>query len=209
VPKSLLKKVTLADESLAVEEEGGVVGKPRPVLRADGSVAPLLIEALDLGTNQAAAFHSALGDFSREFNDLAQRHSVFTNTPPGTHGLGGVSKTLVTERFPEEGAALEQQLRQALQDALGAERAGVFWQQAKPDLLYHFNDFGRAKKKTTVVHDSNRFSPWFFVIRDVYETDDQRDYRSAHYEPDQLPAELRSWWPDRATLNDQEGAPQP
>ncbi len=195
VPKSLLGKIALAGLSARREEQGSDADPTRPVIEEDGTVSSVLVEAFGLATNQVAALQDSLACFSRDFEALAREHSVFTNTPPGTHGLGGDSKTLLTSPFPEQGALLEQRLRQSLESILGPERAEILWRQARNDFVYRFNDFGRAEKMTTVVR-ADTLEPWFFVIGAVRQNGEVSDYRSAGFNLEEPRPDLRAWWPD-------------
>ena len=106
---------------------------------------------------ETAAVLGAFQKLEQNFQALAQSHQSFqTNQPPGDFQVGNRdSITMVTAAFPDEGAALRQELETSLQTTLGEERADALWQQARDLFRTAFNDFGSAQRLQTAAVDSH------------------------------------------------------
>ncbi|HWI56977.1 MAG TPA: hypothetical protein VNZ22_07110, partial [Bacillota bacterium] len=224
VPKAVLSQIALAEEPQTPQDQRSWEDTARPVLRRDGTFSAGVVAALDLSPNQVEALRDTLAGFSQQFDLTAQKYSLLTNAAPdllgfyATGGPNGESRTLYTAAFPEEGAQLETQLRDSLNTLLGSERAGIFWQQARHDLNYRFNRFGKSPKAVTLVRLPTEYPPFYArgQVRDgTYMEEESRNAffhtklppAWAGFQPRLLPAEFYGWWPDLSPTQSPPGVP--
>ena len=198
VPKTLLRRVTLAEEAALPFERDARSEKPRHVMTDDGTWSELVMAGLGIPEARQPEVQQLSQEFARRFYALTEPHSILTNTPPGMHGYGGESKTLTIQPF-SEGAALEEEFHAALSRLIGPERADVFFNQAAQDFLTHFGGFGRFKRTLTVAK-TGIWPREFFVMEKVNPRDAQGVYNSGDYTWEELPEKLKQWWPGHVPI---------
>ena len=173
VPKSILNKVILAEENdVSMAGSEILMGKPHPVVSPDGTVSSVFLRSLHISPEQSSSLNQCLTKSMAEFQKLAQKHSYLTNSSPF---YTAESKTVMTEPFPEEGKALEQRLHEEINRILSSDLAAVFWTQANKDITFHFNDFGRAERRTQMAYDTRYQDTNFYLSAHIYEANPGED----------------------------------
>lgn len=153
LPKELLKNLRLTpqrDFFTGPDLKQKIVGRGK-VLEGDGSVSPVLLEALGLNSDQSANVQSAFRNFAQQFETLARAQTHSTNiVPPGVgmhRPAGAPLVTLRTVGFPEEGARLRAELEKHLTQEIGSERTRILLEdQARRDFESEFLNFGKYDK---------------------------------------------------------------
>ena len=127
--------------------EEKIVGRGE-ILEKDGTISPVLLEALGLNRAQQEGVQRAFFDFAQEFDRIAKAHTQVTNVmPPGvriSHLPDAPLVTLRTVSFAEEGWELRAALESRLRETIGPQRAEILLEkQAKDDLQVDFLGFGK------------------------------------------------------------------
>jgi hypothetical protein len=156
LPKSLLNDLRLTPRRELPGVNGEMIVDRGPVLDNDGGVSPVLLEALGLDAPQAASVQAAFIHFARQFDALTQAHTHLTNImPPGVSMDRAANAPVVTLRtvaFPEQGAALQEELHDKLTAEIGLERTDIILKkQAAHDFQSDFLDFGKLDNWITAV----------------------------------------------------------
>jgi RNA polymerase sigma factor (sigma-70 family) len=157
LPKSLLREVRLTSSPPSVSPELAAryglpaVGKisPVPALDADGNVSPALAEALNLDEEQKQTLTESLAHFKAQFKATVNLKTTFTNVMPPLVSFmpeDGKIYTMLRHPFPEEGAELKRQIQAEFENAVGAERASILFEQGREAFNKAFQDFGENEQ---------------------------------------------------------------
>jgi RNA polymerase sigma factor (sigma-70 family) len=145
LPKRMLEDLTL--RSPHKPADGRRLGTRDPVSVRDGSLSLALVQALGVTPAEETRVRDAFQSVQQEYQRLDQAFTYSTNQSPPNFGVHGQeAKILVTALFPEQGEILKQQLRSALESALGTERSDVLWRQAEVGFRKNFNSFGALER---------------------------------------------------------------
>jgi RNA polymerase sigma factor (sigma-70 family) len=154
VPKSLVNELTLAEAEYLPLPDETRQRRQKPVLSEDGMISQVMREVLEITPAQAAQVQQQLQAVAVEVRSIQQASLIQTNRPPPAYFSDlAESRTVITQPFPERGAALRDWLNEAWNQALGEPRAAVLWEQSKDSLEDRFHHFGARAKYETVFWD--------------------------------------------------------
>jgi RNA polymerase sigma factor (sigma-70 family) len=148
VPKSIAPAIRLSG-SIPLPTAPGFKQQSHPLEAVDaiGSLSEPLIEALGITPDEAAAIRTVFARTAAVLQQQVHSAAYLTNQIPTefrTYGKPAVA--LVTPALPDRGHAIRDDLRQALTQLLGTERANLVWQQAERTFENEFNQFGAVER---------------------------------------------------------------
>ena len=196
LPKTMMKQVNLGRRL-----RGGPMPPSHSRVFIGGSLPedvvfpPLMKEIFGVTPDEAARVNEAFQTTWQEFQTLALSHSFPTNAPPAPSGLDALeSLTIFTTAFPDEGQALKQRLRGALEASLGQERADMLWAQDQREFRARFDDFGALERFETFTVEPDKTIGWSYDVRAVGNTGlGERGGGSDKFPLEQVPARFRSF----------------
>ena len=197
LPKTMLKEVSLANRvprgPKPTPHVGTFIGGTLPT---DGMFPPLMKEIFGVTPEQTARVEEAFQATWQGFQTVALSHSFPTNAPPARFRLDDMaSLTLFTTAFPDEGQAMKQRLRGALEVVLGPERTYVLWEQNQSDFSSRFDDFGALERFETFAVGPDKTVGWSTGVRPpgAVEVSGSEGGRDPRYPLEKVPARFRSF----------------
>jgi len=170
LPKSILDRIRLTSAKPSTnraglfEAAGAETNAPPRIdhidpIDAKGNLSDSLAEALALDQQQRADIGETLRHFAAQFDAVAARHTVFTNSmPPGidfSYPQSGQLYSLQTQAFPEEGQELKRQLLVELENQIGPERTGILMKQGGSVFDFTFLEFGARDRWVSAAVQEN------------------------------------------------------
>lgn len=167
---------------------------PAYAVGPDGALSEAVRAALAISPAEQEAVRASVQQM-KQAQELLESMSLreWKGPPPPDFRVGErPSKTVVVDPFPEAGAALTDQLRQAWTAALGQERADVLWRQSEPMVRTEFNGLGEFRQIHTIaIDDQGILHIWNSTQRASEERLRGWGSSSGPIDPNRLPPSVR------------------